>query len=139
MNDTTDEGWTRWGGKPGRFGELLGGHWYRGGDGAVELRADPEDRHLNNGGHLHGGYLMSIADQALFAIARPRLSAEIGAVTLTFNSEFLGAGASGSPITATGEVLRETGKMLFIRGLLTQEGNAILAFSATLRKVPRKA
>ncbi len=137
--DATDDGWIRWEGKAARFGEMLGGHWHRVVDGVGELRADPEDRHLNNNGFLHGGYLMSIADQALFTIARGRLSREVGAVTLTCNSEFLGAGVAGKPIFATGEVLRETGKMLFIRGLLSQAGEPILAFSGTLRKVPRRA
>lgn len=132
-------GWTRWGGKPERFGGLVGGHYVRNLDGKVEFAAEPGEQHRNNGPYLHGGYLMSIADQSLFAIARSRLSADTHAVTLTFNSEFLGAAVAGQTITGTGEVLRETGKLIFVRGTLAQEGALILSFSGTLRKVPRKA
>jgi hypothetical protein len=35
------------------------------------------------------------------------------AVTVTFNSKFVGAGVAGSPVYATGRVVRETTSMVF--------------------------
>lgn len=139
MTEGPFAGWTRWSGiHPNRFSDLIGSHYYRMDDaGIVECAMPTEEKHLNGLGFLHGGFLMAFIDQTLFAIARPRLSATVGAVTLSCDTHFLGAGVAGRIIHGTGEVLRETGKLLFIRGLLTQEGNSICAFTGTLRKVPR--
>jgi len=41
--------------------------------------------------------------------------------TVAFNYEFRGAGVPGTPIHATGRVLRETPTMVFVRGQLDQK------------------
>ena len=58
------------------------------------------------------------------------------AVTLDLNTQFIGGGRIGAPIEAQVEVLKETGRLLFLRGLVVQgEDEAkIAAFSATIRK-----
>lgn len=123
----------------GGFSELIGHPRYRvRPDGSVECRAETGPQHRNLVGSLHGGYLMAFIDQALFVITRPRLGPG-DAVTLTCNTEFLGAAVPGKPLDASGEILRETRRLLFVRGLVTQEGEAVCAFSATLRKVPLPA
>jgi len=38
-------------------------------------------------------------------------------------------------VEATGEVLRATRTMLFVRGLIRQSGRTLLAFSGTLKKI----
>ena len=134
-------GWTKWSGTiPGRFGETLGAHYYRRNpDGGMECAIETGERHLNGLGYLHGGFLMAFIDQVMFSIARPRLSATVGAVTLSCDTHFLGSGVGGKILLGTGEILRETGKMMFIRGLLTQDGQSVCAFTGTLRKVTRAA
>jgi uncharacterized protein (TIGR00369 family) len=141
MTEGPFAGWTRWRGHHrNRFTDLIGAHYIRiGEDGAVECAMPAEDKHLNGLGFLHGGFLMAFIDQVMFAIARPRLSATVGAVTLSCDTHFLGSGVAGKNIHGSGEILRETGKMLFIRGLLTQDGNSVCAFTGTLRKVTRQA
>ncbi|MCA3254654.1 MAG: PaaI family thioesterase [Alphaproteobacteria bacterium] len=133
-------GWTHWRGHfPNRFTELLGSHYYRRGpDGRMEAGMDTAEKHLNGLGHLHGGFLMAFIDQVMFAIARPSLSPSVGAVTLSCDTHFLGSGVGGMPIYGTGEVLRETGRMIFIRGTLSQNDDLVCAFTGTLRKVPRQ-
>jgi hypothetical protein len=63
-------------------------------------------------------------------------------VTLDLSTQFMGRGNIGEPIEAQVELLRETGRLLFMRGLIVQgEGVAeekILAFAGTIRK-PTKA
>lgn len=137
MTEGPFTGWTRWRGHHrGRFTDLIGAHYIRvGEDGAVECAMPAEEKHLNGLGYLHGGFLMAFVDLVMFAIARPRLSATVRAVTLSCDTHFLGSGVAGKNIHGSGEILRETGKMLFIRGLLTQEGNSVCAFTGTLRKV----
>jgi uncharacterized protein (TIGR00369 family) len=90
--------------------------------------------HLNNSGAVHGGALMSFADFALFAISYKALRAT-HAVTLTCGCEFLSAGQADDVIEATGEVLRETRSLVFVRGLVTQVSRPLLAFSGTLKKI----
>ena len=40
-------------------------------------------------------------------------------------------------VDATGEILKETGKMIFVRGLLRQGDHLVCSFTGTMRKVPR--
>lgn len=141
MTEGPFAGWTQWRGlHRNRFSELIGAHYYRTReDGSIECAMPAEEKHLNGLGYLHGGFLMAFIDQVMFAIARPRLSATVGAVTLSCDTHFLGSGVAGKNIHGTGEILRETGKLMFIRGLLTQGDNSVCAFTGTLRKVTRQA
>jgi acyl-coenzyme A thioesterase PaaI-like protein len=77
---------------------------------------------------------MAFADFALFWIARDELGGT-GAVTASCNSEFLDAAKMGELIEATGEVLRSTGSMIFVRGLISAERRPLLSFSAILKKI----
>jgi acyl-coenzyme A thioesterase PaaI-like protein len=100
----------------------------------VRCAFEPRRDHLNGGGAIHGGLLMSFADFSLFAIAEDALAGG-RAVTLTCNSEFIGAGALGAVVEAEGDVLRATRSLVFVRGLITQEARLLLAFSGTLKKI----
>jgi len=104
-------------------------------DGSVISAFLPERQHMNGAGAIHGGALMSFADFALFAIAHNMLKDGVSSVTLTMNSEFIAAGKEGVIVYAHGEVLKETRSLVFIRGLLKQDGKAIFAFSGTLKKL----
>ena len=96
-----------------------------------------ERRHSNGLGYLHGGFIMSFIDMAMFAFIFQQLE-NSAAVTLSCATDFLSAGIVGKPIEASGEILKETGKMLFVRGLVTQEGEKIASFTSTMRKVSRQ-
>ncbi len=56
------------------------------------------------------------------------------AVTLDLSTQFLGAGAVDIPLDAEVELLRETKRLLFLRGLVVQGNNRIAAFAGTIRK-----
>ena len=133
-------GWYRWRSRnEGRFHDLVGEMFFRSlPDGSVQCRMPTDKRHSNGMGFLHGGFLMSYIDMAVFAFIWPQLQ-KSAAVTLSCATDFLGSGIVGEPIDATGEVLKETGKMLFVRGLLKQGDNLICSFTCTMRKVTRPA
>ncbi len=135
------DGWVPWTMTPrGEFNDVLGQMYFRAAaDGTLASRVDTTALHANALGFLHGGFLMSFVDVAMFAILRPRFDAgEIqGAVTLSCATDFLAGGRPGEPIEAHGELLKETGKLFFVRGLVTQAGENICAFTGTLRKVTR--
>jgi uncharacterized protein (TIGR00369 family) len=129
-------GWHRWRElDQGRFQDLIGAVYFRSrDDGSVDCRSETSRKHSNMADMLHGGYIMAFVDQALFAIAAPHLETH-RAVTVTCNTEFMGAGAPGEDVFANGEVTRATGSLLFLRGMVTQAGRNLASFSAVLKKV----
>jgi uncharacterized protein (TIGR00369 family) len=137
-------GWNRWRElDQGRFQDLIGAVYFRAcDDGSVECRSATGRQHSNMADMLHGGYIMAFVDQALYAIAAAHLVTE-RAVTVTCNTEFLGAGEPGIDVVANGEVSRATGSLLFLRGLVTQDADGerrrLASFSAVLKKVARRA
>lgn len=102
----------------------------------ARVRMLPRHEHSNMRGAIHGGALLGFIDIALFAAARGFgvLSAG-GAVTLDLSTQFIGGGAIGVSTEAHVELLRETRRLLFLRGLVVQEGMPTIAsFTGTLRR-----
>ena len=121
------------------FAALLGDFYFRAGDnGNVECRMETDRKHSNGLGFIHGGFIMSFIDMAMFAFIFRQLESS-AAVTLSCATDFLSAGIVGKPIEASGEILKETGKMLFVRGLVRQDGANVASFTGTMRKIPRPA
>jgi uncharacterized protein (TIGR00369 family) len=96
-----------------------------------------EHRHMNGGGFMHGGCMMTFADYALFAIAQPVLG-EGHAVTVSFSSDFVGPAHVGDVVEATGEVVKAGKSMVFIRGMISTGGEPMMSFSGVIKKVGRR-
>lgn len=134
-DDLVEDGYQTWG-SVDPFEDLIGPFFYKKmEDGSYRSAFVSEDRHLNGGGMLHGGLLMSFADFALFVIAKDHL--ENMAVTVGFNSEFVSAGKRDALIEASGEVTKATGSLLFVRGKIFSGDQTILTFSGILKKIRR--
>ena len=129
-------GWSYW---PGDAFEDMAGPFYMrfdaAGRGRCAFRAEP--RHMNGGGFMHGGCLLTFADSAIFAIARPELAAD-HAVTMQLAGDFLDSARVGELIEATGEVTRAGSKTIFVRGLATADRRPVLSFTAIIRKISRR-
>ncbi len=138
ITEGLNAGWTRWLRDPdGRFASMLGDFLFRQTDeGDVVCRMETDRRHSNGLGYIHGGFIMSFIDMAMFSFIFRQLE-NSAAVTLSCATDFLSAGIIGKPIEARGEILKETGKMLFVRGLITQDGLNVASFTGTMRKIPR--
>lgn len=130
-------GWTTWSLGSDPYETAIGPFYFRMDGERIRCAFQPRREHLNGGGTIHGGALMSFADFALFGIAHKALNGA-HAVTLTCNSEFIGAGALEGVVEAEGEILRDTRSVVFIRGLVTQASRPLLSFSGTLKKIPRR-
>ncbi len=104
------------------------------------IRMFPERRHANvSCKFVHGGIILALADISLFAgLKLLRDSDAEGSVTLDLTSQFVSGAQIGSPLDAVVELLDETGRMAFLRGLIEQEGRTVASYSATLRKFPRR-
>lgn len=116
------------------FNAHVGPFYYReqdDGSRVCAMRVEP--RHLNGGGMMHGGALMTFADYCLYVFG-----ATLGdpyMVTVSFSSDFVGAVPPGAIVECTGEVIRNTRSMVFVRGLMTANGETVFSFSGVLKKI----
>ncbi|MBY8822474.1 PaaI family thioesterase [Sphingomonas colocasiae] len=139
--DPDNPGWMTWElSDPTRFNSLLGRMMVRlEPDGQARVRMFPQHVHSNLSNNLHGGTILAFIDVALFAGSRLFGLIEAGtAVTLDLSVQFIGAGRVGEPMDAVVEVLRETGRLLFLRGLVVQGDHKVAGFSGTIRKPTSK-
>ncbi|MDB5680977.1 MAG: phenylacetic acid degradation protein [Sphingomonas bacterium] len=136
-DDPDAPGWKRWQFRdPTRFNSFLEPLQVRLEGDIARVRMMPGLQHSNMRDNVHGGALLGFMDVALFAASRAFgvLSAG-GAVTLDLSAQFIGGGVIGEPLEARIELLRETSRMLFLRGLIVQENTPTIAsFTGTLRK-----
>ncbi|MGX1196832.1 PaaI family thioesterase [Parvibaculum sp. MBR-TMA-1.3b-4.2] len=113
-------------------------------DGEVACAFEATEKHCNGGGFLHGGLLMTFADFSLFAIGEAALNGP--AVTVSFNAEFTAAATAGDFIEARGDIVQNTGSMVFLRGqVFTRkeiDGDLrelpLLNFSGIVKKLRKK-
>ncbi len=119
------------------FDDLLGEVLVRSnGPGHATARFATSASHANRLGSLHGGYLAAIAEQCLFLpLYLDHRVTRTNVVTIDFTVQYLASGVSGAILEADLQVLRETGKLAYIRGTLRQHGEIILSYSGTLRKL----
>jgi uncharacterized protein (TIGR00369 family) len=130
-------GWYHW---PGDRFEVHSGPYFfrRDEENRVQCAFRVTEQHLNGGGSVHGGCLATFADYSLFALAQNDL-ADMRGVTVSLNSEFIGAAAEGDLVEATGEVVRAGGSLIFVRGLITANGKPALNFSGVIKKLMPRA
>lgn len=137
--DPENPGWMLWWLKQdGRFNTQLGRLRLRRDGEKVVVRLVPTRILTNFREHIHGGAIMTFIDSAMFAA-----SVELGCeraesgVTVDCTVQFLRSASAEAPIDATIEITRETGRLIFLRGLLEQDGELMSSFTGLLRKGPR--
>jgi acyl-coenzyme A thioesterase PaaI-like protein len=104
-------------------------------NGAVRLRMFPELKHTNLLDIVHGAATLSLIDISLFSCGHMLgLEGMEGSVTLDLSTQFIGGGLPDRPMDAVAEVLKETKRLVFLRGIVEQGDHKVAAFSATIRK-----
>ena len=105
----------------------------------ARLRMTPELRHSNLQDMIHGAVTLSLIDIALFAGMHMLGDGDAGmAVTLELSTQFVGAGRMDEPLDAIVEKVRETGRLMFLRGEVVQSDHVVASFSGIIRKASRK-
>ena len=141
LQTVTEGEWAGWSCYPGGdpFEDLAGPFYFKAdaGDGRPVCAFRAEKKHLNGGGFLHGGCVMTFADFSIFVIARDDIQ-NGNTVTATFNGEFVGTAHEGDLVECRGEVVKAGRSMVFCRGLITCQGEPVMPFSAVIKKRPRK-
>ncbi len=142
--DPDNPGWFTWNlADDTRFNAQTMGHMRvrKDSDRLCRVRMFPERRHTNLLDMVHGAISLALMDVALFASMRLLLDADAGgSVTLELSSQFIGAGKPGVPLDAVLEVLRETKRLVFLRGTVVQgkdDEHLIASFSGIVRKPSR--
>lgn len=139
LKTVTEGEWAGWSYYPGGdpYEDLAGPFYFKTGeDGRPVCAFRAEHKHMNGGGFLHGGCVMTFADFCLFVIGRDAI---VGTpcVTATFNGEFVGTAHVGDLVECTGDVIKGGRSMVFLRGLITCKGEPVMNFSAVLKKTKR--
>ncbi|MCI4590085.1 PaaI family thioesterase [Sphingobium sp. BYY-5] len=132
-------GWTAWSDPhPDTFLQAIGRGYMRSdapNRALVGLETRPS--HRNRLDTLHGGFLAAFADHAFFgALWAMGHKEQVNGVTIDLSMQYLGAGKVGPDLIAEVEVLRETGRLFFLRMVMTQDGQPVAASTATIRKAP---
>lgn len=134
-------GWHRWELYDDRRfnGQVMGRMNVRAEEGGkVRVRMYPELKHTNLLDIVHGATTLSLIDISIFACGHLLgMDGMAGSVTLDLSTQFIGAGLPGKPLDSVVECLRETRRLVFLRGVVEQEDEMIAAFSATIRKARR--
>jgi uncharacterized protein (TIGR00369 family) len=135
-DDPDAPGWKRWWLPDSqRYNAFIGPMSVKVEDGIARVRMRPHERHSNLRGHVHGGALLGFIDVALFAAGRGFGVLGVGtAATLDLSVQFIAGGDLAQPLEARIELLRETGRLLFLRGLVVQADATVASFTSTVRK-----
>ena len=132
---TVAEGeWAGWSYYPGGdpYEDLAGPFYFRvSEDGRPVCAFRAERKHMNGGGFLHGGCVMTFADFSLFVIARDVIDGS-RTVTATFNGELVGTAHEGDLVECRGEVVKAGRSMVCVRGIISCEGEPVMSFSSVL-------
>ena len=140
MTEVTDgpfKGWRKWLEEPFEH-DVAGPFYFRVDDQGPVCAFRAEHKHMNSGGVMHGGCLMTFADFALFGIAHEHIGEDDYGLTVAFTSEFLSGPKVGQLIEARGDVLRAGRSIVFVRGIVTADGEPALNFSGTIKRVRGK-
>lgn len=132
------KGWKTWDNEPFEY-ESAGPFYLREDEQGMVAAFRAKHKHMNAGGVMHGGCLMTFADFALFALAHDGGHDEDSyGVTVAFTSEFIAGALEGEYIEARGEVVGGGRSIQFVRGLITADGRPVLNFSGTIKNRIRK-
>ena len=122
--DADHPGWYSWGDMPATsFAAQTGKMIFRPTEpGHAIVRMFPEDRHMNMGGSIHGGAVMSFIDMSLFSGGFCAGMARGHYVTLEMSTKFIARGQAGTPLDAHVTLLKQTpGGLVFLTGHCEQD------------------
>ena len=140
VEDSEHSGWYSWGDFPrGSFAAQTGRLLFRpDGERQARTRMFPTKMHLNMGGSIHGGAVMSFIDMSLFAGGHCAGMEEGHYVTLDCSTHFIARGRIGVPLDAIVRLVGQTrGGHVFLSGHCEQEGMPTHSFTGTLKRVAR--
>lgn len=135
--DPEHPGWQHWNLKDDTLfnGAVMGKLITRKEGDKCRLRMFPERKHENLQGIIHGAVTLGLIDISMFTTMHVVGSGNAGpSVTLELSTQFIGGGDPARPLDAVTEIMRETGKLVFVRGEVVQDDDCVTAYSGIVRK-----
>ena len=98
----------------------------------------PTEAHMNMGGSIHGGAVMSFIDMAMFAGGRCAGMARGPLRDARYDDAFPRARPGRAPLDAHVELVKQTRSHVFLQGVVRQDGEACYSFTGTLKRIRDK-
>ncbi|QIG81490.1 PaaI family thioesterase [Stakelama tenebrarum] len=138
-DDPDHPGWKRWEvAHEGLYNGFIGPLLVRRDGDMARIRMIPRPGQGNVRGDVHGGTLLGFLDLSLFATAHALGQGQGGlAATVQLDTQFIAGASMHEPVEAQVELLRETGRFWFLRGLAVQGETIVVSFTALVRKAVR--
>ena len=108
--------------------------WTRRDDEGWHYAVQLDESHMNAHGLVHGGVLMTFIDHALSLLAW-EASGRAMCSTVQLNSHFLAPVKPPAFAELDGEILKQGRTTLFVRGLLSVEGEPVMEASGMWRVI----
>jgi acyl-coenzyme A thioesterase PaaI-like protein len=102
----------------GGFAELIGPLFIRHAENGPRFAFRAETKHANARGVVHGGRLMTFADQALGLTIQRRLNT-VDVATASLTCQMAASARPGDLIEGVATITRITGRMIFVKGIIT--------------------
>jgi len=101
----------------------------------ARIRITSTEDHTNVNGVMHGGAILSLIDSSMFAGSSLITGQnQLRAVTVDLQVQFLQPCQIGRDVDALVEVVQETGRLLFLRGMVVQGEVRNASFTGLFRK-----
>jgi uncharacterized protein (TIGR00369 family) len=129
------EGFRHWAGDPAE--DRIGPFFYRViSAGRVQNTFTPVAHHCNTYGNVHGGVLMTFADQCL-CLAACESEADV-VVTVSATCDFVDAAVQGEALLGDGELVRMAGSLAFTRVTVRAGERVVMVASGVVKRVRPK-
>lgn len=120
----------------GPFTEPLGPLFIRDDGSGFAFRAT--ERHCNARGVVHGGMLLTFADQVL-GLTVQRAVGSVDVATVSLNCDLVAGAVPGDLIEGEAEVTRISRSIVFVRGTLRCDGRVLLNASGLWKRLRGQA
>jgi acyl-coenzyme A thioesterase PaaI-like protein len=118
----------------GRFAESVGPLYVHEGE-PPRFGFLAEPRHGNVRESVHGGMLMTLADQVLGLTVMQAVGLETPVVTVSLHCDFVSAARPGEWIEGEATITRMTRSLIFVRGSLSHGRRVVLSAAGVWKKV----
>ncbi len=122
----------------GRFADLVGTLYQRR-DEPGRFGFPVEARHANVRETVHGGLLMTRADQVLGITVRRAVGMDVPVVTVSLHCDFVSGAVAGDWIDGEATIARVTKTLVFVRGTLACNGEVVLSAAGVWKMLRRPA
>lgn len=103
----------------------------------IRFRSMPGDRSINQYGMLHGAFLAGYAENCACLFLMERFGQQCG-VTISLGLSYPGSARGDILLEGEADLIRETGKLMFVRISVAQNGETVIYGESVIRKLPRQ-